>query len=164
MQDKGGRKNWNEYSLASSSSAGGSSSQASTQASTARPPAAAPSSSSSSTPAPAYHQHAYSTGFVPSTETHDQATAPPTVESSTSSAPTSPTSSTTEGYAVTRVRALHGFEPTEPNELAFEKGDVIKVVNREYKDWWRGQLRGRTGIFPVNYVVSLHARLYACLC
>jgi signal transducing adaptor molecule len=37
-------------------------------------------------------------------------------------------------------------------------------VNREYKDWWRGQLRGRTGIFPVNYVVSLHARLYACLC
>jgi signal transducing adaptor molecule len=65
---------------------------------------------------------------------------------------------------VTRVRALHGFEPTEPNELAFEKGDVIKVVNREYKDWWRGQLRGRTGIFPVNYVVRLHAHLYPCLC
>ena len=60
-----------------------------------------------------------------------------------------------DGYAVTRVRALHGFEPTEPNELAFDKGDVIKVVNREYKDWWRGQLRGRTGIFPVNYVVRL---------
>jgi signal transducing adaptor molecule len=165
MQDKGGRKNWNEYSLASSSNAGGSSSQASTQASTARPPAAAaPPSSSSSTPAPAYHQNAYSTGFVPSTETDAQGTAPPTVESSTSTAPTSPTSSTTEGYAVTRVRALHGFEPTEPNELAFEKGDVIKVVNREYKDWWRGQLRGRTGIFPVNYVVRLRTHLYAFLC
>jgi SH3 domain len=27
----------------------------------------------------------------------------------------------------------------EANELAFEKGDVIKVVNREYKGWW-GQL------------------------
>jgi hypothetical protein len=58
-------------------------------------------------------------------------------------------------YGVTRVRALHTFEPTEPNELAFDKGDLIKVVNREYKDWWRGQLRGRTGIFPVNYVVRL---------
>jgi signal transducing adaptor molecule len=167
VQDKGGRRNWNEYSLASSSSAGGSSSQTNIQTSTARPPAAAaaaaaPSSSSSSTPAPAYHQNAYSTGFVPSTETHLQTTAPPAVESSpqsTSTAPTSPTSSTTDGYAVTRVRALHGFEPTEPNELAFEKGDVIKVVNREYKDWWRGQLRGRTGIFPVNYVVRLHAPL-----
>lgn len=54
---------------------------------------------------------------------------------------------------VTRVRALHTFEPTEPGELAFEKGDVIKVVDRGYKDWWRGQLKGRTGIFPVNYVV-----------
>ena len=168
MQDKGGRRNWNEYSLASSSSAGGSSSQASTHASTAHPPAAAPSSSSSApAPAPAYNQHAYSTGFVPSTETHSQATAPPVVETSslsTSTAPTSPTSSTTEGYAVTRVRALHSFEPTEPNELAFDKGDIIKVVNREYKDWWRGQIRGRTGIFPVNYVVRLHAHLYPFLC
>ena len=54
---------------------------------------------------------------------------------------------------MTRVRALHSFKPTEPNELAFERGDIIKVVDREYKDWWRGQLRGRTGIFPVNYVV-----------
>lgn len=53
-----------------------------------------------------------------------------------------------------RVRALHKFEPSEPGELGFEKGDVIKVVDRGYKDWWRGQLRGKTGIFPVNYVVS----------
>ena len=166
MQDKGGRRNWNEYSLASSSNAGGSGSQASTQASTAPPPAAAPPSSSSSVPAPAYHHQLQSTGFVSSTEMHAQTTAPPAVESSsqsTSTTPTSPTSSNTEGYAVTRVRALHSFEPTEPNELAFEKGDVIKVVNREYKDWWRGQLRGRTGIFPVNYVVCLLANLYPCL-
>jgi len=56
---------------------------------------------------------------------------------------------------VTRVKALHTFEPTEPGELGFDKGDVIKVVDRGYKDWWRGQLKGRTGIFPVNYVVCL---------
>ena len=55
---------------------------------------------------------------------------------------------------VTRVRALHHFEPTELGELAFEKGDIIKVVDRSFKDWWRGQLKGKTGIFPVNYVVS----------
>ena len=42
-----------------------------------------------------------------------------------------------------------------PGELAFEKGDIIKVVDRGYKDWWRGQLKGRTGIFPVNYVVRV---------
>lgn len=52
----------------------------------------------------------------------------------------------------TRVRALHHFEPADAGELAFEKGDVIKVVDRTHKDWWKGQLKGRTGIFPVNYV------------
>ncbi|KAJ7264385.1 hypothetical protein C8J57DRAFT_1031367, partial [Mycena rebaudengoi] len=59
------------------------------------------------------------------------------------------------GAIVTRVRALHPFTPTEAGELGFEKGDVIKVVDRGYRDWWRGQLRGRTGIFPVNYVEPL---------
>ena len=151
IQDKGGRKNWGEYSLASSSGAGGSGSQATI----ARPPAAAPASSTSTTQE---RQPPYSSGYVPSTEVHAQA-APAAVESSPPSLPSSlPTSATpsVEVYGVTRVRALHAFEPTESNELAFEKGDIIKVVNREYKDWWRGQLRGRTGIFPVNYVVCLH--------
>ena len=69
-----------------------------------------------------------------------------------------------EVHALTRVRALHSFEPTESDELAFEKGDIIKVVNREYKDWWRGQLNDFTGIFPVNYVVRLRANFYVCLC
>ncbi|KAE9402204.1 hypothetical protein BT96DRAFT_991372 [Gymnopus androsaceus JB14] len=54
-----------------------------------------------------------------------------------------------------RVRALHAFTPTEPGELGFQAGDIITVVDRGYKDWWRGQLRGRTGIFPVNYVEAL---------
>jgi signal transducing adaptor molecule len=151
VQDKGGRKNWGEYSLASSSGAGGSSSKAST----AYQPAATPASSSSTTQGP---QPPYSSGYVPSTEAHTQA-APAAAESPPPSLPSaSPTLSATpsaEVYGVTRVRALHAFEPTESNELAFEKGDIIKVVNREYKDWWRGQLRGRTGIFPVNYVEPL---------
>jgi signal transducing adaptor molecule len=152
IQDKGGRKNWGEYSLASSSGAGGSGSQ--TQINTAHQLAAAPASSSSTNqgrPPP------FSSGYVPSTEAHAQAA--PSVEESPPSLPPAslPTSAapSAEVYGVTRVRALHTFEPTEPNELAFDKGDIIKVVNREYKDWWRGQLRGRTGIFPVNYVEAL---------
>lgn len=75
---------------------------------------------------------------------------PAMAASSTSSLP-----SQVSTPVVTRVRAMHTFEPTEPGELAFEKGDVIKVVDRGYKDWWRGQLKGRTGIFPVNYVEPL---------
>lgn len=56
-----------------------------------------------------------------------------------------------------RVRALYTYTPTNPTELAFEAGSVIKVIGRTYAEWWRGTLRGRVGIFPVNYVEALSA-------
>ena len=74
-----------------------------------------------------------------------------------------PTPSAAEVHTATRVRALRSFLLNESDELAFEKGDTIKVVNREYKDWW-GQLGGRTGKFPANYVVRSHTNLSLCLC
>ena len=148
VRDKGGRGAWNDYTLASSSGAGGSSSSAAPKpapAAQSQPqsqsqppvyggyvPSASPAVSASAAPAPAPQPAAYNPAAspAPSSKSHD------------SNIP-----------IVTRVRALHTFEPTEAGELAFEKGDIIKVVDRNYKDWWRGQLKGRTGIFPVNYVV-----------
>ncbi|CAG8451497.1 6562_t:CDS:2, partial [Paraglomus occultum] len=56
---------------------------------------------------------------------------------------------------VTRVKALYDFAPSEPSELGFSRGDIITVIDSVYKDWWRGELRGRTGIFPVNYIEKL---------
>lgn len=55
----------------------------------------------------------------------------------------------------TRVRALYDYIPSNPTELPFNQGDIIKVIGRTYAEWWRGTLRGRVGIFPVNYVESL---------
>ncbi|KAI0299289.1 hypothetical protein BC826DRAFT_906506 [Russula brevipes] len=157
MQDKGGRRNWGEYSLASSSGAGGSGSQATTQTETQA--STAPKPAESQPPTGGYTPYAETRTPAVTTTAPAPAPAPAAVEPSSpqSTAPssTSPTPSTTEVITVTRVRALHTFHPTEPNELAFEQGDIIKVVNREYKDWWRGQIRGRTGIFPVNYVERL---------
>jgi hypothetical protein len=57
--------------------------------------------------------------------------------------------------AGSRVRALYDFTPSEPNDLAFKKNDVIAVLEIVYKDWGRGSLRGRIGIFPLNYVEKL---------
>lgn len=61
----------------------------------------------------------------------------------------------TTAATVSRVRALYDFSPSEPGELAFRKGDVIAVLESVYKDWWKGSLRGNTGIFPLNYVEKL---------
>ncbi|PHH70483.1 hypothetical protein CDD82_7089 [Ophiocordyceps australis] len=61
----------------------------------------------------------------------------------------------TTAATVSRVRALYDFSPSEPGELEFRRGDVIAVLESVYKDWWRGSLKGRTGIFPLNYVDKL---------
>ncbi|CAD6449230.1 a959f9e6-f22b-4f29-b60a-499027c784a7 [Sclerotinia trifoliorum] len=61
----------------------------------------------------------------------------------------------TTAATVSRVRALHNFQPTDADELQFRKGDIITVIGSVYKDWWRGSLRGKTGIFPLNYVEKL---------
>ncbi|KAF4289027.1 hypothetical protein CNMCM8686_003266 [Aspergillus fumigatus] len=61
----------------------------------------------------------------------------------------------TSAATVSRVRALFDFQPSEPGELQFRKGDIIAVLESVYKDWWKGSLRGQTGIFPLNYVEKL---------
>ncbi|KAG5970380.1 ESCRT-0 subunit protein hse1, partial [Claviceps digitariae] len=61
----------------------------------------------------------------------------------------------TTAATVSRVRALYDFVPSEAGELEFKKGDVIAVLESVYKDWWRGSLKGNTGIFPLNYVEKL---------
>lgn len=75
--------------------------------------------------------------------------------SSSSLPPAQPVSSGTTAATVSRVRALFDFVPSEPGELQFKKGDIIAVLESVYKDWWKGSLRGQTGIFPLNYVEKL---------
>ena len=66
-----------------------------------------------------------------------------------------PISSGTTAATVSRVRALFDFQPSEAGELQFRKGDIIAVLESVYKDWWKGSLKGQTGIFPLNYVEKL---------
>lgn len=61
----------------------------------------------------------------------------------------------TTAATVSRVRALYDFQPSESGELQFKKGDIIAVLESVFKDWWKGSLRGQTGIFPLNYVEKL---------
>ncbi len=36
--------------------------------------------------------------------------------------------------------------------LLVQAGETVVVVSREESDWWRGEVDGRTGVFPSNYV------------
>lgn len=50
------------------------------------------------------------------------------------------------------VKALFDFTATEDGELTFKQGDIVEVLDRVYKEWWKGVLNHQEGIFPVNYV------------
>lgn len=84
-----------------------------------------------------------------------QGSAAATTANNTAAAPIQPMPSGTTAATVSRVRALYDFVPSEPGELEFKRGDVIAVLESVYKDWWRGSLKGKTGIFPLNYVEKL---------
>lgn len=181
LHDKGGRDRWAEYTSFGSGGASGSGSRpggssaapggsggAAASSGPAYTPAARPAVASTSrqdslppavtAPAPApvaAVAPAPAPAPVPVAEPAPAAPAysapPPTTQSPTNgSAPLDPSTL----QIVKRVKALHDFAATEQGELSFKKGDIIKVVDRCYKDWWRGQLKGKVGLLPVNYVVS----------
>uniref|UniRef100_A0A3B4Y7J2 Osteoclast-stimulating factor 1 n=1 Tax=Seriola lalandi dorsalis TaxID=1841481 RepID=A0A3B4Y7J2_SERLL len=50
-----------------------------------------------------------------------------------------------------KVKALYSFHAEDTDELEFSVGDIIEVLECSDQAWWRGQLRGRTGLFPSNY-------------
>lgn len=77
----------------------------------------------------------------------------------------SPIESSSEGEqdAFTYVLAMHDYDPpaispsTASNAvtcLSFRAGQVVRLYNRDPSGWWDGEVDGRRGWFPSNYVTS----------
>jgi len=56
---------------------------------------------------------------------------------------------------VPEVVAALDFEPLEEDGLRLRKGDIITVIGKCSRYWWRGTCNGMEGKFPVNYVKDL---------
>ncbi|XP_072225331.1 GRB2-related adapter protein 2a isoform X2 [Leuresthes tenuis] len=54
-----------------------------------------------------------------------------------------------------QVKALYDFAAEENDELGFCAGDIIEVLDHSDPSWWRGRLRGNSGLFPANYTMKL---------
>ena len=50
------------------------------------------------------------------------------------------------------ARALYSFKGERQDELTFSKGVSILLIRRVNADWLEGELDGKIGIFPANYV------------
>uniref|UniRef100_A0A8C6AGX5 Intersectin-1 n=1 Tax=Monodon monoceros TaxID=40151 RepID=A0A8C6AGX5_MONMO len=54
--------------------------------------------------------------------------------------------------AVCQVIGMYDYTAQNDDELAFNKGQIINVLNKEDPDWWKGEVHGQVGLFPSNYV------------
>jgi len=54
-----------------------------------------------------------------------------------------------------QVRALYDFVAENDDELNFNRGDVVDLIRKANEDWWEGELNGRVGVFPANYVEEI---------
>uniref|UniRef100_A0A674GLD3 Intersectin-1 n=1 Tax=Taeniopygia guttata TaxID=59729 RepID=A0A674GLD3_TAEGU len=55
-------------------------------------------------------------------------------------------------FHVCQVIGMYDYSAQNDDELAFNKGQIITVLNREDPDWWKGEVNGHVGLFPSNYV------------
>jgi len=50
-----------------------------------------------------------------------------------------------------RAQGLYPFTATQPEQLSFNVGDILNLLNVD-GPWWRAELNGREGMIPSNYV------------
>ncbi|XP_070117599.1 SH3 domain-containing protein 19 isoform X12 [Equus caballus] len=54
-----------------------------------------------------------------------------------------------------KAKALYDFHGENEDELSFKAGDIITELESVDDDWMSGELMGRSGIFPKNYIQFL---------
>ncbi|XP_040279608.1 SH3 domain-containing kinase-binding protein 1 isoform X1 [Bufo bufo] len=54
-------------------------------------------------------------------------------------------------------KVLFPYEALNEDELTIREGDIVIVINKDCVDvgWWEGELNGRRGVFPDNFVKLL---------
>jgi len=53
-----------------------------------------------------------------------------------------------------QCKALYNYTAQEGDELTLRKGDIITII-KEHPDWWEGEINGKVGVFPANYVQKI---------
>ncbi|XP_039981409.1 CD2-associated protein isoform X2 [Xiphias gladius] len=54
-------------------------------------------------------------------------------------------------------KVMFGFEATNEDELSLKEGDIIHIMSKDTGEpgWWRGEIGGKEGVFPDNFVVMV---------
>lgn len=62
-----------------------------------------------------------------------------------------------------QAKAIFDYESSEVGDLSFKTGNILQLKRRIDKNWYLGELNGKTGVFPANHVQVI-VPLPAALC
>ncbi|KAG5673513.1 hypothetical protein PVAND_003555 [Polypedilum vanderplanki] len=56
-----------------------------------------------------------------------------------------------------QCKVLYAYTPVNEDELKLNEGDIVTIITKDLPDkgWWKGELRGKIGVFPDNFVTLL---------
>ncbi|KAH7830901.1 putative Rho GTPase-activating protein 22/24/25 [Monocercomonoides exilis] len=54
-----------------------------------------------------------------------------------------------------RLQAQFDFTARVANELTFKEGDIITLIEKHESGMWKGELDGKIGLFPYNFVAEM---------
>ncbi|XP_062533527.1 SH3 domain-containing kinase-binding protein 1 isoform X2 [Armigeres subalbatus] len=51
-----------------------------------------------------------------------------------------------------RCKVIYSYQENKPDELTLAVGDIVEIFEEVEEGWWKGKLKGKTGVFPSNFV------------
>ncbi|XP_055471736.1 SH3 domain-containing kinase-binding protein 1 isoform X5 [Psammomys obesus] len=78
---------------------------------------------------------------------------PPAMSTADSAKPEMDSRTKTKDYC----KVIFPYEAQNDDELTIKEGDIVTLINKDCIDvgWWEGELNGRRGVFPDNFVKLL---------
>eukprot|EP00111_Clytia_hemisphaerica_P010661 TCONS_00031131-protein len=70
--------------------------------------------------------------------------------------PPAPATSNMVTKIVQKAKATFAYEPEQKDELTLQVGDIVTITDKNiFEGWMQGELNGKTGLFPDNFVELL---------
>jgi hypothetical protein len=54
-----------------------------------------------------------------------------------------------------KCKVLYDYEAQDTIELTIKETDLIVIVKQDPSGWWKGELNGKVGLFPSNFVEEI---------
>ena len=54
-----------------------------------------------------------------------------------------------------KAKCVFDYEAENDDELTLAEGDIVNITSQEDEGWWEGELNGKKGWFPSNFVEEI---------